>query len=258
MSQPEAAVSIEPGPLQVLTTVEIATRQAAVSTVTTPADLLRMAVEGGADLDRLERLMAMKERWDAAEAKRAFNEAFASFKAEAIQIVKTKKITDGPLKGKLHADLAVIVESVTPALSRHGLSVSWKLTKDERDWLEITCTLSHAAGHSESVSMGGAPDTGPGRNAIQARGSAVSYLERYTLIAMLGLAARDQDDDGRGGKVSGPDITDLLVGLGACRTSADAHAYWIKERDPLRGTPAYDQFKAAVSAHRTSLLGIRP
>ncbi len=39
-------------------------------------------------------------------------------------------------------------------------------------------------------------DTGPGRNAIQARGSAKSYLERYTATAILGLAAQDADKDG--------------------------------------------------------------
>jgi len=48
--------------------------------------------------------------------------------------------------------------------------------------------------------MGGAPDAGPGRNAIQARGSAKSYLERYTATAILGLAAQDADNDGNGGK----------------------------------------------------------
>jgi len=44
--------------------------------------------------------------------------------------------------------------------------------------------------------MGGAPDTGPGRNAIQARGSAKTYLERYTATAILGLAPEDEDTDG--------------------------------------------------------------
>ena len=44
--------------------------------------------------------------------------------------------------------------------------------------------------------MGGAPDTGPGRNAIQARGSSKTYLERYTATAILGLAAQDADKDG--------------------------------------------------------------
>lgn len=164
----------------------------------TPAMLLQLAVEQGADLDRLERLMALQERWEAGEAKKAFNAAFAAFKGEAVQIIKGVKITDGPLKGKMHADLFDVVSAATPALSKHGLSTAWRLSKDDKDWMEVTCTLSHVAGHSETVAMGGAPDGGPGRNAIQARGSVKTYLERYTLTAILGLAAREADDDGKG------------------------------------------------------------
>jgi hypothetical protein len=142
--------------------------------------------------------MTLQEKWEANEARKAFNIAFAAFKAESVQIIKGSIIKDGPLKGKAHADLFDVVSAVTPALSKHGLSTAWRLTKDDPSWMEVTCTLSHVAGYSESASMGGAPDTGPGRNAIQARGSVKTYLERYTLTGILGLAAQDADDDGNG------------------------------------------------------------
>lgn len=163
----------------------------------TPADLLRMAVEQGADLDRLERLMALQERWQAGQAKVAYDEAFAAFKAEAVVILKNRHVTDGPLRGKRYAELFAVVNAVTPALSRHGLSSSWKLTKDEKDWIEVTCFLKHVAGHVETVSMGGPPDAGGAKNAIQARASTVSYLERYTLKAITGLSEQEDDLDGR-------------------------------------------------------------
>ena len=41
-------------------------------------------------------------------------------------------------------------------------------------------------------------DTSGGKNNIQAMGSAVSYLERYTLLAITGLSTKEMDDDGRG------------------------------------------------------------
>lgn len=166
--------------------------------VTTPADLLAMAVSQGADLDKLEKLMALQERYEANEARRAFNVAFAEFKAEAVKVIKGTVIKDGPLKGKTHANLHDVVIATAAPLAKHGLAAAWKLTKDEPGLMEVTCVLKHADGHSESVSMSAAPDTGPGRNAIQARGSAKTYLERYTLMAILGLAASDQDDDGAG------------------------------------------------------------
>jgi hypothetical protein len=190
--------------IQLIEPVDEAPRRA-IATTATPADLLRIAVENGADLDRLERLMALQERWQAAEAERAYNVAFSAFKAEAVRIIKNRRVTDGPLKGKGYAELFAVVNAVTPALSAHGLHASWKLTKDERDWLEVTCTLKHVGGHSESVSMGGPPDAGGAKNAIQARASTVSYLERYTLKAITGLSEQEDDNDGgRGEEAENP------------------------------------------------------
>lgn len=150
------------------------------------------------NLELVKELYAFKRQIEEDEAKKAFNKDFSEFKAESIAVVKNIVVTDGPLKGKPYADLFGVVSAVTPFLSKHRLSHSWKLTKDEPAWMEITCTIRHELGHSESVSMGAAPDSGPGRNAIQARGSAKTYLERYTLLAATGLAAQGTDKDGRG------------------------------------------------------------
>ena len=169
-----------------------------------PSDLLRMAIDQGADLDRLERLMDLQERYERREAEKAYNAAFAAFKAEAVRIIKGRKVTDGPLRGKEYAELHDVVDAVTPALSRHGLSTAWKLTKDEPQWLEVTCTLKHTSGHSESVSMGGPPDAGGAKNALQARASTKSYLERYTLKAICGVAEGGDDSDGNPPPVSVP------------------------------------------------------
>jgi hypothetical protein len=51
-------------------------------------------------------------------------------------------------------------------------------------------------GHSESTSLSASPDTSGSKNAIQAIGSTVSYLQRYTILALTGLATEDMDDDG--------------------------------------------------------------
>lgn len=196
-----AAAVVAPAPKSRRKNGALAERQAAppARVDTSPEAILQLAISQGAPLDQLEKFMALRERHEANEAKKAFNAAFAAFKSEAVVIVKGTTITDGPLKGKKHANLFDVVDAATPYLSKHGLAINWKLTKDEPGWMEVTCTLRHVNGHAESVSMGGAPDTGPGRNAIQARGSTKSYLERYTALGILGLAASDSDNDGNGG-----------------------------------------------------------
>lgn len=165
-----------------------------------PMGMMLSAIQQGATLEQVEKMMDLQERWERKEAKKAYDAAFSSFKAEAVQIIKGRKVTDGPLKGKSYAELHDVVDAVTPALSKHGLSSSWKITKDDKDWMEVTCFLRHVGGHEESVSMGGPPDTGGAKNAIQARASTKSYLERYTLKAITGLSESGDDDDGNGPK----------------------------------------------------------
>jgi hypothetical protein len=156
----------------------------------------RVATDPQFDVAKLKELLDVRERWESSEARKAFNVAFTAFKAEAIEIIKNRQVTDGPLKNKRYAELFSVVNAVTPALSRHGLSASWRLSKDEPQWIEVTCTVRHVLGHAESVSMAGPPDAGGAKNAIQARASTVSYLERYTLKAICGVAEQGDDNDG--------------------------------------------------------------
>jgi hypothetical protein len=227
------------------------------STVATPAMLLQIAVQQGADLDKLERLMALQERWVANEARKAYSIAFAAFKAEGIKVVRNITIKDGPLKGKKHADLFSIVDAATDALSKHGLSASYRIVEDTKDWIRVACVIKHAAGHSEETTFGGPIDTGPGRNAIQARKSSVTYLERITLLLALGLAEQDADDDGAGGDGDEAALMKQLIAEAeTTNTDADALAYWKANSPKLAKWPyAYEKFKQAVAAHRNTLKG---
>lgn len=175
--------------------IEVISEEKKLATVT-PMTLIERAQAANASIEQMQQLFELQLRWEENEARKAYNKAFASFKSESIQIIKNITVTDGPLKGKKYADLFAAVNAITPALSKHGLSHKWSLTKDEEKWLEVTCTIRHELGYSESVSMGGPPDTGGAKNAIQARASSKSYLERYTLLAITGLASCDQDSDG--------------------------------------------------------------
>ena len=215
----------------------------------TPMSMLQMAVQKGTDMAQLEKLMELQERWERNEARKAFNLAFSEFKAEAVTVIRNKLVTDGPLKGKSYAELFAVVNAVTPALSKHGLSAAWRLSKDEKDWLEVTCTITHTLGHSESVSMGAMPDAGGAKNSIQARASTVTYLERYTLMAATGLAAQNTDDDGRGaGKAEvEPDAAGRKA-LESCGSLAALQEAWKGLTAAQRKTlgPTKDQCKARI------------
>lgn len=224
-----------------------------------PAAMMMAAMDRGASLEQIEKMMDLQDRWEAKEAEKAYNKAFADFKAEAVVIIKAKQVTDGPLRGKSYAELHDVVHAVTPALSKHGLSTSWKLTRDEPQWLEVTCTLKHVGGHSESVSMGGPPDAGGAKNALQARASTKSYLERYTLKAVCGVAEGGDDTDGAlyepvQQSVKTLDPSEDIAAVQQTTTDAEAAAYWKQHQAKYRSdAAAHAQFKTAVIDHRTNL-----
>lgn len=203
----------------------------------TPMSMLAMAVKQGMNLETIKELRALQKEWEADEARKAYNAAFSAFKAEAIKVIKARTYTDGPLRGKSYAELYSVVNAVTPALSANGLSASWKLTKDDKDWLEVTCTLRHVLGHSESVPMGGPPDTGGAKSPIQARASSITFLERYTLKAICGVSEQGDDTDGGGKKPEVEPDAEGKAKLEACGSMGALQAAWkaltVEQRNTL-------------------------
>src|SRR5690606_38683655 len=80
----------------------------------------------------------------------------------------------------------------------HGLSYRFRTTSDLNQPVAVTCIVSHAAGHYEENTLSGPRDDSGNKIAIQQVGSTITFLQRYTLKAALGLAAAADDDDGRG------------------------------------------------------------
>jgi hypothetical protein len=170
--------------------------------VTAGSPYLSMA-QRAMELDKVEQLgqlMVLHREWDAEQQRKAFVSAMAAFKAEPIDIRKTKGVgystKDGDFVGYKHATLADVVDGVVAAMGKHGMSHRWDV-KQENGQIIVTCLVAHRDGHTESVAMQGAPDDSGKKNKIQQVASTVAYLQRYTLMAATGVAAKDMDDDAR-------------------------------------------------------------
>jgi len=164
----------------------------------TPAIMIQDAVKNGADLSQLRELLSIQKDWEANEAKKAYHVAMASFKKEPIKIEKDKHVDFATTKGRMkydHASLANAIDKVTIKLSEHGLSLSWNTKQNGQ--IIVTCKITHALGHSEETSLQADADSSGSKNSIQAIGSTITYLQRYTLLSALGLATADQDDDAK-------------------------------------------------------------
>lgn len=175
-----------------------ATKEVAVNekemTNQTPADMIRLAISSGADLDKIEKLMLLQEKWDTNEARKAYHQAMTMFKANAPKINKDKSVAYGTTKYN-HASLYNVTDKINTELSKWGLSASW-ITK-QNGIISVTCKITHKQGHSEETTLSASADKSGAKNDIQALGSTLSYLERYSLLALCGLATYEQDDDGQ-------------------------------------------------------------
>jgi len=160
----------------------------------TPSDLIKLAISGGADLEKLEKLLILQERYEYNESKKAYNEAMAAFKADPPQIDKDRSVSFGSGKAAYkHASLYNVTQKISSALSKHGLSASWSVKQEGA--ISVTCKITHIKGYSEETTISAPSDTSGSKNAIQAIGSTITYLERYGLLALCGLATFDSDTD---------------------------------------------------------------
>jgi hypothetical protein len=119
----------------------------------------------------------------------------AAFKVNPPKIVKDMTVSYKQTRYN-HASLANVAGMINSALGEHGLSAAW-VTGQKEGMVHVTCKITHILGHSELTELFAAPDATGSKNSIQAIGSTVSYLQRYTILALTGLATGEHDNDGQ-------------------------------------------------------------
>lgn len=162
-----------------------------------PNSMLALAIEQKMDAATIKDMMDLRDRWEAGEARKAFVQAMADFKANPPEILKKKLVkfeTQSGTTSYSHAELADVTEAILQPLAAHGFSHRWEVKQDNA--ITVTCVLTHRQGHSESVTLSSPPDDSGKKNKIQQVASTITYLQRYTLLAITGLAAKGMDNDG--------------------------------------------------------------
>lgn len=190
----------------------------------TPMAMISIAVEKGADVDQLTKLMELQERYEANEARKAFVKAMNDFKANPPDIFKNKDVAYGNTAYS-HATLDHVAKQITEAMSNHGLSFRWDI--EQNGQVAVTCVLMHQMGHMERVTLSAPADDSGKKNAIQSIGSTITYLQRYTLLAATGLAAKG-DDDGLGYGKTGEVISDDQFDKLTAKLAEYSKASWLR------------------------------
>lgn len=159
----------------------------------------RAASNPQVDIDKLERLLQMRERMQAQEAKAAYAGALAALQPE-LPLIREKGAIKNNAGGVMsrYALWEDVVEAIAPHLSRHGFSLSFRTSSTDKT-VTVIGVLTHAQGHSEDTSLTLPLDTSGAKSLVQTFGSSTSYGKRYTAAALLNLRTGEVDDDGRAG-----------------------------------------------------------
>jgi len=162
-----------------------------VGGVTQYQKLMEIAISSNADVDKLEKLMDLQDRFEKKEARKSFTSAMSRFQSQCPTIKKTK--TGHNFK---YAPMSDVIEQVKELEADCGLS--HRFEQDTQDGsISITCVVSHIDGHCEKLRLEALADQTGSKNAVQAIGSTVTYLQRYSFLGSFGIATADEDMDGR-------------------------------------------------------------
>ena len=173
----------------------------------------RLATNPQLNIEVFDRLLAARRSEEDRVGVRAFNAALSQAKGEISPVLKTRDVDypskrDGGARVKYrYESFADVARVVDPVFQRHGLSYRFRVAQ-AADLVRVTCIISHADGYSEETApLESKVDPGAtGMSMVQALGSALTYLQRYSLRAAIGLAA-GVDDDGRGAGGTSPKIS---------------------------------------------------
>ena len=177
---------------------------------TSPAEMIKAAVAGGADLDKLEKLLNLQERWEANEAKKAYNSAMVEVHRDIPLITKTLK---NPLTHSSYAALDRIISKTKAIYTSQGFSISFYEGQTEKpEHIRICADVIHRLGHKETyyydVPLDGVGIKGNANmTKIHAKASSTSYGRRYLMCMIWNTPTGD--DDGNAASVEL--ITDIQL-----------------------------------------------
>lgn len=163
--------------------------------------LMKVLADPNITPEKLQIVLQMQREILADRRKEAFQTAFVKMSAVMPRVnkqglVELKK--DGRVIGSYKfARWEDMDEAIRPILHDHGFALTFSETPNTNGRVQVRGELMHVDGHSIHSERSMPPDIGPGRNSLQAEGSAVSYCKRYLAEELCNIVRKGVDDDGR-------------------------------------------------------------
>jgi hypothetical protein len=234
----------------------------------------RAARDPAVDIDKLQQLMAMRERIEARTAEADFDRALTAAQAG---MGRVRTDSNNPQTKSRYASYGALDAAMRPVYTANGFALSFNTENPAPETVRVICRVSHQNGHSRTYQID-MPADGKGAKGgdvmtkTHATGSAVSYGMRYLLKMIFNIAVSDRDDDGNAagrkepenytpppGSISEEQAANIREALEAKGASENAFIQWAAGKGFFAGRK---QFIAEIPAERydacmTAIAGFR-
>lgn len=142
------------------------------------------------------------------------------------EIENASKNSANPHFKSKYADLAEVLNTVRPVMSKHGISIS-QFPAFDSGIASVETIVMHTSGEW-MTGTSSAPVT---KQDAQGVGSALTYLRRYSLAAIAGIAQEDGDGNGAVGgqqkrqQLAPPDPKAVVAAIQGAKTIQDVNKY---------------------------------
>lgn len=174
----------------------------------------RAAADPAVDVDKMERLMQMHERFVDRSASAAFNAAMVRAQRRIGPVYRSSFNTQ---TSSGYAKLEDIDKKISPEYTDEGFSLSFG-TEDSplAGHLRVVCDVMHEQGHTKRYHMDLPLDAAGiagkvNKTGVHAHGSTNSYARRYLTMNIFNVVLTNEDNDGNNQPVNEPSITDLQI-----------------------------------------------
>lgn len=200
------------------------------ASITAEEGMLRLAIDRGASIETIERLVALQDRMLARKAETEFNEALNRVQEKIKRIAPDA--TNSHTNSKW-ATYAAIDRVIRPVYSAEGFSLSFTHAESNKaDHIRVVCWVRRKS-HKEPYQVDWPVTTkGPKGTdvvtSVQATGISDSYAKRYLVKDIFNVAVGEDDTDGNGRSVDADKIEEYCRQMGEVNTLEELKAVFAK------------------------------
>ncbi|WP_375653378.1 ERF family protein [Bartonella sp. MR110HLJHH] len=156
--------------------------------------ILERALDNDVDLDRLKRLLELREQEIKRQERQNFVRDLSAMQMEYKDI--EQNAINKHTKSK-YATLDQYIDAVKEGLATYNFALFVRIKNQTEKNITIEITLSHPSGNQISTEGTFPIDNAGSKNNIQSVGSTITYARRYLLGMLLNVASKEDDTDGQ-------------------------------------------------------------